>query len=672
MNKKPLDKFQPSISFYLSLLLIFSIVTFFFGQHSTYLGIAEAIVVILLAFYMRITSKKRSMKLLKYIESVANNAESATNGTLVNFPLPVVIFSPNNNVILWSNSKFLSIAGSKERFFEVRITDLIPGFSVRWLLEGKSECPDLITINDRRYKVVGNLVQASKDPGNMMAATYWFDVTEYSQIYDDFINSRPICAIIMLDNYEELVKNLSEKDKSATLSAIDDKISAWIQNSGGILTKYDRDRYLYLFEERYLSAFVDDKFSVLDTVRETVKAGGVQATLSIGIGKDGKTFEESFRFATLSIEMALSRGGDQAVIKNQFNYEFFGGHSAEIEKRTKVKSRVMANAFGELIGDASTIFIMSHRYADLDSIGSAAGICCIARKRGKRAYIVIDIESTVADNLVTRLRQNPEYKGVFITSEDAILIADNKSLLVVVDTNRPEQVESEALLLSVNHVAIVDHHRRAATYIDNATLNFHEPYASSASELVSEMMQYLVDQNDVLKIEAEALLAGIVLDTKSFAIRTGSRTFDAAAYLRRAGADTVDVKRMLQSDFETTMDKYSIIRAARIYRPGLAIAYADVPQSRVIIAQAADELLNIAGIQASFAISPDGDNVENVFISARSIGNINVQIIMEKLGGGGNQSTAGVQLKGVSKAQVLADLTTAIDNYLESCNQASQ
>jgi len=666
LNKRPLDKFQPSISFYLSLLLVFAILTIFFGQYSLYLGIAEAFVVIILALFSKLSSKKRSIKLMKYIESVAASTESATKGTLLNFPLPIVIFNPSNHVILWSNSRFAALAGGKERFLEVRITDLIPDFSVKWLAEGINECPELITLNGRRYKVFGSLVNTPSEPDDIMAAAYWVDITEYAEKYDEFLSSRMTCAIIMFDNYDELIKSLSEKDKSALLSAIDDKIGAWISGSDGILCKYDRDRYLFLFEERHLGSFVADKFSVLDAVRETIRAGGVQATLSIGIGKDGKTFDENYRFASLGIEMALSRGGDQAVIKNKFNFEFFGGHSAEVEKRTKVKSRVMSNAFGELVSDASAIFIMSHKYADLDSVGSAVGICCIARKRGKKAYIVIDTESTVAENLISRLRQNSEYNSVFITPQDAILMADSRSLLVVVDTNRPEQVESEALLLSCNHVAVIDHHRRAATYIENATLNFHEPYASSASELVAEMMQYLVDQNDILRIEAEALLAGIVLDTKSFAVHTGSRTFDAAAYLRRSGADTTDVKRLLQSDFETTMEKYSIIRDARIYKPGIAIALSEDQQNRVIIAQAADELLNIAGIQASFVIAPYGSDT---FISARSIGNINVQIIMEKLGGGGNQSTAGVQISGMNRSKIMESLTNAIDKYLESLVQ---
>jgi c-di-AMP phosphodiesterase-like protein len=667
MKKKMLEQLQPSIRLCLLLLVIFAIATVFLGEYRVQLAIAEVSVAAILALYMPITAKKRAAKLLRYIESVASSTESATKDTLLNFPLPVVIFSPNNNQIVWANSRFAAAAGNRERFLEVRITDVIPDFSSQWILEGKDESPALIKLGDRRYKVYGSLLQAPSEPGSYMAAAYLVDVTDYAAIHDEYVGSRLVCAIILLDNYDELLKNLSEKDKSATLSAIDEKISAWITGSGGILNKYDRDRYLYLFEERHLKKFIDEKFSLLDAVRESVKAGGVSATISIGIGKDGKTFDENFHYASLGIEMALSRGGDQAVIKNKFSFEFYGGHSTEMEKRTKVKSRVMANAFGELVSDASTVFVMGHKYTDLDSLGAAVGICCIARKREKRAYIVLDIESTVAENLVDRLRQLPEYKTTFISAQDAMLIADSNSLLVVVDTNRPEQVESEALLLSCNHVAVIDHHRRAATYIDNATLNFHEPYASSACELVAEMIQYLVDPADILRAEAEALLSGIVLDTKSFTIRTGSRTFDAASFLRRCGADTTEVKRLLQSDFDTTIEKYTIIRRARIYRPGVAIAYSDEPENRIIAAQAADELLNIAGIQASFVVSPDGDNV---FISARSIGNINVQVIMEKLGGGGNQSTAGSQITGMSVDKVMEKLRDAIDSYLDSYSQS--
>ena len=669
MNKKLLDKTQPSMGFFLLLLALFAILTYFFGLYNKYLALAEIVVVVLMAMYLPISRKKRSAKLIKYIESVASSTESASKDTFLNCPLPIVIFSPHSQGILWSNSRFLAAAGAKERFFEVRMSDVVPGFSGKWLLEGKNECPDIIELKKRRYKVFGSLIRATNDPGSIMATTYWVDVTDYADKYDEYINSRLVTAIILLDNYDELVKNLSEKEKSAVLSAIDDKISDWIAGCEGILCKFDRDRYLFLFKDKYLESFIEDKFSLLDNVRESVKAGGVHATLSIGIGKDAETFHENYHFAAMSIEMALSRGGDQAVVKNRFNFEFYGGHSAETEKRTKVRSRVMANAFTELIRDASTVFVMGHNHADLDTVGSAIGVCCIARKQGRRAYIVVDTTTAVTQKLLERMQQTTEYKDVCITEQDAMLMADSRSLLVVVDTNRPEQVESETLLLSCNQIVVVDHHRRAATYIENATLNFHEPYASSAAELITEMLQYIVDQADILRIEAEALLSGIVLDTKSFTIRTGSRTFDAAAYLRRCGADTVEVKRLLQSDFKETVEKYSIIRDARMYRPGIAIAFSDEPASRVMIAQAADELLNIAGIQASFVISR---SEEDVFISARSIGNTNVQVIMEKLGGGGNQSTAGAQITGESIENIIKSLEGAIDDYLDSYAQSKQ
>jgi c-di-AMP phosphodiesterase-like protein len=427
------------------------------------------------------------------------------------------------------------------------------------------------------------------------------------------------------------------------------------------VTKYNRDRYFYLFEERYYPGLIEDKFSLLDNIHECVGTGGIKATLSIGIGKDGKSPEENFHFANLALDMALSRGGDQAVVKDRFNFDFFGGHSAEVEKWTKVKSRVMSNALGELISDASQIFVMGHKNADLDTIGAAVGISRIAHARGKKTRIVVDPEHNMAEEFIEQLRAHEEYAQSFITGADAIIEADSRSLLVVVDTNRPEEVESETLLLSCNSIAVIDHHRRAATYIENATLNFHEPYASSASELVTEMLQYLVEQPSILKIEAEALLAGIVLDTKSFSIHTGSRTFDAAAFLRRAGAETADVKKLLQSDFTSAVKRYSIVKSAVMYKEGIAIAISDNQEGRIVIAQAADELLNIAGIGCSFVLSPHG---EDTFISGRSIGNVNVQLVLEKLGGGGNQATAGAQVKGAAPAEAELRLKEAIDEFI--------
>jgi c-di-AMP phosphodiesterase-like protein len=445
---------------------------------------------------------------------------------------------------------------------------------------------------------------------------------------------------------------------------IDDHINRWCEGKNGLVRRYDRDRYMFIFESRYLRDITDKKFDILEKVHEIISPGGVHATLSIGVGQDGDGFEENFSFANLAVEMALSRGGDQAVIKNRFNFEFFGGRNMEIETRSKVKSRVAANALAELMRSSSQIFVMGHKLSDLDAIGGAAGMVCIARKLGKSAKIVVDPVRNSAQALIDALRAQPEYKDAFLDPDDAIVRADSRTLLVVVDTNRPEQVENASLLEACTRVAVIDHHRRAASYIQNAALTFHEPYASSVGELVSELLQELIEPADITRTEAEAVLSGIVLDTKNFTIRTGDRTFDAAAFLRRVGADTSEVKKLLQNDMEHTLEKYEILRNAKIYRGSIALAVGEQTTERIVAAQAADELLNVSGVDASFVATPTGEN--GTVISARSIGSVNVQLILEKFGGGGNASAAGVQLKDVPLRDAVNRLVASIDEYLEN------
>ena len=360
--------------------------------------------------------------------------------------------------------------------------------------------------------------------------------------------------------------------------------------------------------------------------------------------------------------MALSRGGDQAVIKDRFNFTFYGGRNKEADHRSKVRSRVTANSLMELIGQSSQVFIMGHKNADLDAVGAAMGISCMCRKKGKKAYIVLDMENNASQRLLEEILAVPEYKDVFISGQEAMLLCDNHSTLVVVDTNRPDQVEHQPLLEAISKVCVVDHHRRAADYISPVVVNLHEPYASSASELTTELLQYAVEKPDVLPIEAKSLMAGIFLDTKSFNVRTGERTFEAAAVLRQWGAETVEVKRLLQNDFQDTMSKYQIIKAARLYRQEIAIAALNTSTSRALAAQAADELLNISGISTSFVLYPDEDRV---IISARSIGDANVQVILEPLGGGGNTATAGAQLRNCTVKEALDQLVASIDQFYE-------
>lgn len=663
MNKKISRLMGPGFHFSFFVLICFAVVS---ASFDLTIGIIEGIIIVILAIYSRRNTASRKTNILKYIESVTSNVDSATKDTMLNAPLPMSIFRPETGEIVWCNEGFQDISGRKEQLFDSRMGDVVPKFHARWLLECKHEAPELVSLQGRKYRVYGNLTQQAAENGHdqgLLATTYWVDVTDSEEAVRRYRASRPNVAIIMMDNYDDLTKGLTDVTRSAMRARIDRKINDWAAECHGLLRKYERDRYLFVFEDQYYEKLAGGKFAILDAVHSIVSSDGVPATLSVGIGRGEGTFEELFHNATLSIDMALSRGGDQAVVRTDMNFEFFGGRAKETEKRTKVKSRVMATALGELMSDAGQIYVMGHKFADMDALGAAVGICCIARKKGKKARIVMDMENNAAGQMLSRLREVPEYGDVFLSDPtDALLQMRAGALVVVVDTNRPDMVEEPKILERAGRVAVIDHHRRAATYIENAALNFHEPYASSASELVSELLQYLTDPDDVLEIEAEALLAGIVLDTKNFTVRTGGRTFDAAAYLRRAGADTGEVRRLFQNDLDSTINRYDVIRRAEKVHGNIAVAAVDIAVGRVVAAQAADELLQIAGIEASFVVTPSGADVN---LSARSMGEINVQVILEKLGGGGNATAAGGTVRDAKVADVRAQLLQAIDDYLK-------
>ena len=662
MNKKISQLLGPGLPFYFFVLICFAVVS---ASFDLTIGAIEGVIIVVLAIYSHRNTLSRKSNILKYIESVTSNVDSATKDTMLNAPLPMIIFRPETGEIVWCNEGFQEISGRAEQLFDSRIGDVVPNFSARWLLECKQEAPELIEMLGRKYRVYGNLTQQAADQGRdqgLLATMYWIDVTDSEETVRKYQASRPNVAIIMMDNYDDLTKGVTDVTRSAMRARIDRKINDWAAECHGLLRKYERDRYLFVFEDQYYEKLAGSKFSILDSVHEVVSADGVPTTLSIGVGRGAETFEELFHNATLSIDMALSRGGDQAVVRTDMNFEFFGGRAKETEKRTKVKSRVMATALGELMSDAGQVYVMGHKFADMDALGAAVGVCCIARKKGKRAHIVMDIENSAAMPMASRLLESPEYEDVFLTDPTDALLQMRSGALVVVDTNRPDMVEAPKILERAGRVAVIDHHRRAATYIENTALNFHEPYASSASELVSELLQYLTDPSDVLEIEAEALLAGIVLDTKNFTVRTGGRTFDAAAYLRRAGADTGEVRRLFQNDLDSTINRYDVIRRAEKVHGNIALAAVDIPVGRVIAAQAADELLQIAGIGASFVVTPLG---ADVLLSARSVGDINVQVILEKLGGGGNANAAGGTVPDAKVSDVRAQLLAAIDEYFK-------
>ena len=618
-------------------------------------GISLLVSGIMLVIHLAIKKKRRKM-----LKDFLGKHLTELEGTKTKPPFPMVAIRLHDGDIIFANGRFTRLTGFQDTFADRNIARYIPGFKLDWLISGKTEYPYDVELEGRRFRMYGTTVRAGDNQCTWLGVLYFTDLTELYQVRDEYIRSRPVVSIILVDNYEELTKNLSEAATSTLNARINEAITDWAEGYHGLLRRLERNRYLLVFERKDLKEAVEEKFALLENIHEVTNPSGLSASVSIGLGVDAETFEEAYDFAALSIEMALSRGGDQAVIKDRVNFEFYGGRTRESEHRSKVRSRVTANSMLELIGQSSQVFIMGHRNADLDAVGAAMGIACLCRKKGKQARIVLDLQQNAAERLIEEIREVPEYAQVFISSEEALLLCDNRSTLVVVDTNRPDQVESKSLLEAIPKVCVVDHHRRAADYIQPVVLNLHEPYASSAAELVTELLEYAVEKKDVLPIEAKSLMAGLFLDTKSFNVRTGERTFEAAAFLRQLGADTVEVKKLLQNDFQDTMAKYQIIKSARLYRQDLAIAALNAPTTRPLAAQAADELLNISGITASFVLYPDNDQV---IISARSIGDANVQMILEPLGGGGNTATAGAQIKGASVKEVLDKLVIAIDNF---------
>ena len=635
-------------------LLIFAGVEAVYSSY--WIALAMAAVGIILLLIMIFTTRQRGKSIAAYVQT---SVDRLSQSVAVNAPYPMATVQLSNGEILWHNHQLQRAIGTGESKVGQRLSDVLPEAELEWVKAGQLEAPDDQVIRERRFRCLG-YVPKSVAGEPEVALLQWIDSTELLDTRDEYFRSRPVVSIILIDNYDDLTNNLNDVSISNLNAALNSRISTWAENIGGLLRKLERNRFLFIFESKDLFRITEGKFSLLESVREITNPNGIAATLSFGVGKDGAGFQENYDFAALALEMALSRGGDQAVIKDKYDFSFYGGRAVETERRSKVKSRVMASSLKALIEQSGRVFIMGHRNADADAIGAASGVTALCRSKGKQVNIVADVNTTTAPKLIRLLQSDSQYRSVFISAEDALLQADNNSLLVVVDTNRPEQVESKALLDSISRVAVIDHHRRAADYIANAALNLHEPFASSASELVTELLTYTMDAKQILPCELAALMAGIVLDTKNFTVRVNSRTFEAAAFLRYQGADPVDIKKLFKNNFDETVRRYQIIENARVYRDCLAISCQDTETDRALAGQAADELLNIDGIETSFVLFRKGDFV---FISARSVGKVNVQVVLEPLGGGGNAATAGAQLKNVTMEEAKASLVAAIDKY---------
>ncbi len=652
MNKKLRRLLQPSMILFFAVLLLFGVAALALKQY--YLGIAELVITFVLLLSYRLKNSSNRRQLTEYVQD-NNEMLNRTEGSEVPFPLALIQLTTGK--LFWYNQAFRELTQVPDTLDAPLVEELLPGFKLDWLKSGGKAAPTDLRVNGRRFHVNGSLLTEEK-----LAMLYLQDQTELLQVRDEYVRSRPVMAIILIDNYDELTSNQSDTAVSVLNAELHAKISEWADLYNGLLRNLERNRYLLLLEACDLASIMEHKFELLESIRSVTNSNGIAATVSIGVGKDGSDFRENYSFATLSIDMALSRGGDQAVIKDRLDFSFFGGRMRASDRSDTVRSRSISSTLSQLITQSEQIFVMGHKMADLDALGAAVGICCLCRKQGKNAHIVIDLERNASQAMISKLKTSPDYKDCFLSGQDALVAADSRSLLVVVDTNRPDQVECKPLLESIRSVVVIDHHRRAADYIEKPALSLHDTRASSASELVTELLQYAVEPKDINPLEAEALLAGLALDTKNFTVRTNSRSFEAAAFLRSLGADTVEVKKLFQSDLRSTVARYKIIQAARMYHNTIAIAALDYTVSRTLAAQAADELLNITGIETSFVLYPQDDQT---IISARSIGEVNVQIILEALGGGGNAATAGAQVKNKAVETTLDLLLRSINKYFE-------
>lgn len=655
MNKKLERHLRPNNGMQFIVLFLFGIAALLLEQY-VLAGVELGVTVLLIIVYLFLREHRR-----KQIDAfISGIIQAEGTGTGTQMPFPMVVLRLADGGIVHVNDAFAALTGFNDRFKEHGIEEYLPDFKTDWLTSGKVEYPRDVTIAQRRYRVYGSMVPAEVSHNIRLGVLYFADLTELYQVHDEYIRSRPVVSIVLVDNYEELTRNMSEAAISGLNARINNTIMKWAQEYHGLLRRLDKNRFLLIFEKRDLRIAMDSKFPILEQIHEITAPNGLSASISLGLGVDGANFEEGYQFAALSIEMALSRGGDQAVVKDRLNFSFYGGRAKESDHRSKVRSRVTANTMMELIAQSSQIFIMGHKDADMDAVGAAMGIACLCRKANKPARIVLDLENNSAQKLIDDILAEPEYKNIFISGEEALVLCDNRSTLVVVDTNRPDQVEYKPLLEASARICVVDHHLRAVDYIKSVAVNFHEPHASSTAELVTELLEYSVETKDILPIEAKALLSGIYLDTKQFNVRTGERTFEAAAYLRQLGVDTFDIKKLFQHDFQSTIAKHKIVEAARMYKHGIAIAALKGSTTRALAAQAADEILNITGVTTSFVLFSDGDHV---IISARSVGEANVQVILESLGGGGNAATAGARIPDKTISEVISLLQKAIDQY---------
>lgn len=657
MNKKSIKMFEPGIRLLFVAFLVLLLPSFYYNK--ILFGVQLAVLLVVYGYYARAT-RERQRDVSRYIEDLSYDIDSLSQQSVLNFPLPMVLVRSNGEVS-WYNQRFSEMLGKEsQNYFGSQLTSIFADADLEKMIKRGLENQYRVTYEDRSFVMNGTPVQADAEGNFTLIAFYLIEETQLVRARKEVEDHQSIVGVIMIDNYDEVILQASDVEKANIVANIDKRVDEWAQKYCALVQRFQRDRYILLTEMPYYKKMVKERYSILDSIKEiTVGESHIPVTLSIGIGKDTYSFVQKFEYARAGIEIALGRGGDQVVVKSQELYEYFGGKSKEMEKRTKVKSRVMATALKELIKGSDNVYIMGHRYADLDALGAAVGISRIARNFGKNPKIFIDARTTTTQRVIETLEANYEYEDTFQPVTANLPIVTPKTLLIVVDTHSSRLVEWEALLKACTKVVVIDHHRRGEYFIDNATLMFHEPYASSTCEMVTEVAGYLDREGRFNKDEANALLAGIILDTKGFTLKTGVRTFEAASALKRQGADTVEAKRFFQNSLDEYKQKVAFISTAEFF-DGMAICVSENESgllTRELFAQSLDDLMSVEGVDASFGIARFGDQVN---VSARSYGKVNVQLIMERMGGGGHQTMAATQIRDKSISQVKAMLINAI------------
>ncbi|NLJ31073.1 MAG: DHH family phosphoesterase [Clostridiales bacterium] len=578
-----------------------------------------------------------------HVSTAVKSAKKILTGdeyrSLEEFSIPVAVVGEAGDIIWVNRSFFDGVSGKRECRGENILKFIYPK-TIQQIIEENSAD---VTVGARQFTVFA----AKTEYGSIV---YFVDDTYYKEINREYTEQRPVVVLASFDNREELARDTSGSEDSRIAAAVESALINWSQEMSGFLKRLSGGRYLIMTDESNLRGAMEKRFQILDTVRSIKTAERRSATVSIGVGRGAASLQEAEEWSRKALDMALGRGGDQVAVKQKNDtYEFFGGVSKGVEKRDKVRTRVIAATLSDHIKNSDNVLIMGHKYSDLDSVGASVGLWSAAtRTLKKQAFIVVNRAQSLASPILSSIDAAVQDERVFVSPMEAMLLITPKTLLIVVDTHSPEFVESPELLSAVSRVVVIDHHRMMVKHIENAIVFYHEPYASSTSEMVAELVQYIGD-NSLGQVEAEALLSGIMLDTKNFVLKTGVRTFEAAAYLRRRGADTVEVKRMFSDTIDTYKAKYQIVSGSEILNDcAIASAEHEFPDIRITAAQAADELLSIQGVIASFVIFPAGGTVN---VSARSLGEVNVQLIMETMGGGGHLTMAGAQLNGVTVGQ---------------------